>query len=190
MTSLAQTISSALQAVGHLTEDRLNDIVVEFDALNLIEEERLAAMATTIAATACGRHARHTAIYLEAVRTWSLEIAASLQPPPPHLRFAVELDRVAEGAELLIAGIESLVGFMVGREIRTQDRLVTELAVISRLLGRNDADTIHLALGAVDRAIKLRSFQPGAIVLVPLREASRPVGRETNLELLEPLGCA
>ena len=43
MSSLAQTISIALQAVGPVTGDRLRDIIVDFDGLNLIEEERLAA---------------------------------------------------------------------------------------------------------------------------------------------------
>ncbi|HEX3501512.1 MAG TPA: hypothetical protein VHT04_19525, partial [Stellaceae bacterium] len=67
MNSLAETIHSALQAAGSATENRLRDIVADFDGLNLIEEERLAAISTMIAATACARHARHKTIYLEAV---------------------------------------------------------------------------------------------------------------------------
>jgi hypothetical protein len=190
MSSLAETISSALQAVGPATEDRLRDIVADFDGLNLIEEERLAAVATTIAATACTHHARHKAIYLDAVRTWSLEIAAELRPAPPRLRFAVELERVNDGADVLISGIESLIELMSTQAIQTKDRLVTELALISRLLGRNDANTIYMVLNAVDRAVKGHGFSPGAVVMVPLRDASQPVGREANLALLEPRGCA
>src|SRR6476620_1707055 len=101
MSSLAETISIALQAVGPATGDRLRDIIVDFDGLNLIEEERLAAVATAIAATACTHHARHKAVYLDAVRTWSLEIAAELRPAPPRLRFAVDLERVSDGADIL-----------------------------------------------------------------------------------------
>ena len=189
MNSLAETIDSALQAAGSLTENRLRDIIAEFDALNLSDEEGLAAVATAVAATACARHARHKAIYLDAVRTWSLEIAAALVPPPPRVRFAVELERVAEGADLLIAGSASLVALMAAQEIRTQDRLVTELALVSRLLGRSDANTVHLALGAVERAVKTPGFRRGAVVVVPPRDTT-PLCRTADLALLEPRGCA
>jgi antitoxin (DNA-binding transcriptional repressor) of toxin-antitoxin stability system len=189
MNSLAETIDNALQAAGSVTETKLRDIVADFDGLNLIEEERLAAIATMIAATACARHARHKAIYLEAVRTWSLETAATLQPPPPRQRFTVELERVAEGAEILIAGTEALVALMVAQGTRTQDRLVTELALVSRLLGRSDANTIHLALGAVERAVKTPGFQRGGLVLVPPRDTT-PLLRTADLALLDPRGCA
>jgi hypothetical protein len=189
MNSLAETIDNALQAAGSVTESRLRDIVADFDGLNLIEEERLAAIATMIAATACARHARHKAVYLEAVRTWSLETAATLQPPPPRQRFTIELERVAEGAEILIAGTESLVTLMMAQGTRTQDRLVTELALVSRLLGRSDANTVHLALGAVERAGKTPGFRRGAVVLVPPRDTT-PLCRTDDLALLEPRGCA
>ena len=190
MNSLAETIDSALQAAGTLTVNRLRDVITDFDGLNLIAEERLAAVATTIAAAACERHARHKAIYLDAVRSWSLEIAAALQPAPPRIRFAMELERVAEAAEILVSGSESLVALMMAQEIRTQDRLVTELALVSRLLGRNDANTINLALSAVDRAIKGPGFRAGALVLVPLRDAALPVDRAADLAVLEPRGRA
>ena len=87
-------------------------------------------------------------------------------------------------------GSESLVALMMAQEIRTQDRLVTELALVSRLLGRNDANTIHLALSAVDRAIKGPGFRAGALVLVPLRDAALPVDRAADLAVLEPRGRA
>jgi hypothetical protein len=189
MNSLAETINSALQAAGSVTENKLREIIADFDGLNLIEEERLAAIATMVAATACARHARHKAIYLEAVRTWSLETAATLQPAPPRQRFSIEFERVAEGAEILIAGTETLVALMTAQGIRTQDRLVTELALVSRLLGRSDANTIHLALGAVERAVKTPGFLRGALVLVPPRDTT-PLCRTADLGLLDPRGCA
>jgi hypothetical protein len=190
MNSLAETIDSALQAAGTLTENRLRDIIADFDGLNLIAEERLAAVATLVAAAACERHARHKSIYLDAVRSWSLEIAAALNPAPPRMRFAMELERVAEAADVLISGSEALVTLMIAQGIRTQDRLVTELALVSRLLGRNDANTVHLAMSAVDRAIKGNGFRTGALVLVPLRDAAMPVERTADLTLLEPRGRA
>lgn len=190
MNSLAETIDGALQAAGSLAEKRLRGIIADFDALDLIAEEGLAALATTIAATACIRHARHKTIYLDAVRTWSLEIAAMLAPPPPRVRFAVALERAAEGADILIAGSAGLVALLMAQEVRTQDRLVTELALVSRLLGRNDANTIHLTLSAVVRAVTATGFRPGALVLVPLRDAAPPLDREADLASLEPRGRA
>lgn len=190
MNSLAETIECALQAAGSVTENTLRDIVTDFDALSLIEEESVAAVATAIAATAHSRHGRHKAVYLDAVRTWSLEIAAALQPAPPRLRFAVEIERVAEGSHILITGIESLIASMLTKGIRTQDRLVTELALVSRLLGRNDANTIHLALGAIDWALGDDNYHAGALVLVRLRDAAPPIDRGADLAVLQPRGRA
>ena len=54
MTSLAETIDTALAAVGPETEDRLRDVVSDFEGQALADEERLAALATSIAAIAAG----------------------------------------------------------------------------------------------------------------------------------------
>jgi len=78
---------------------------------------------------------------------------------------------------------------MMAQGTRTQDRLITELALVSRLLGRSDANTIHLALGAVERAVKMPAFRGGALVLVPQRDTT-PLCRTADLALLEPRGCA
>src|ERR671939_88471 len=109
MSSLAETINNALQAVGQATEDRLRDITADFDGANLTAEERLAAIATSVAANAILNHKRHKSIYLDAVKTWSLEIAEELQPRPIRLRRPVRAENVEEGAEILIPGLESLI---------------------------------------------------------------------------------
>lgn len=190
MSSLAETINSALRAVGPATEDRLRDIIADFDGLHLTDEERLAAVATTIAATACNHHQKHKSVYLDAVRTWSLEIAAELKPAPLRLRFAADLERISDAADILITGIDSLIELMGAMGARTQDRLVTELALVSRLLGQVDASTIHMTLRTVDRALNAKGFRSGSVVMVPLREATRLISRDANLEMLQPRGCA
>jgi hypothetical protein len=190
MTSLAETINNALRAVGPATEDRLRDVIGEFDALNLSAEERLAAVATAIAATAWTHHRRHKAVYLEAVRTWSLEIAAELEPGPLRLRAPADAERVADGAEVLVCGLDSLIELMAATPVRMQDRLVTELALISRLLGQNDANTIHLTLLAVGGALASDAYEAGAPIDIPLRQCSMPVPRDAALATLEPRGCA
>lgn len=190
MGSLAETINSALQAVGQAAEDRLRDVIADFDGANLTDEERLAAVATAIAANAVAHHGRHKSVYLDAVRTWALEIAAELQPRPMRLRRPVRVDNVEEGAEVLISGLDSLIEMMVGQDTRTQDRLVTELALIARLLGENDVNTIHLAMLAVSRALDSEGYKPGELVTVPLRETGALLDRHAMLESLQPRGCA
>lgn len=190
MSSLAETISRALMVVGPAAEGRLRDVVADFEELRLGEEERLAAVATAVAAAACNHHRRHRAIYLDAVRAWSLEVAGELEPEPPRVRFAADIERTAEGAEILISGIDSLIELMASMAVRTQDRLVTELALVARLLGQNDANTIHRALSAVERALSGRCFRPGMLVMVPLYDAPQLVRRDSDLEGLDPRGCA
>lgn len=190
MATLAETISSALRAVGPTTESRLRDVMADFDAMNLSGEERLSAVTTTIASLAATHHRKHRGAYLDAVNAWSLEIAAQLRPEPLRLRGAAETAQIAEAADLLTSGVESLIDAMNGDSVRTQDRLVTELAVVTRLLGENDANTIHQALLSVGRALDRKDFQPGEVVMVPLRDSLRPLSRDSQLELLAPRGCA
>lgn len=190
MATLAETINSALRAVGRAAESRLRDVVAEFDNINLSGEERLDAIATAIAALACTHHRKHRPVYLDAVKTWALEIASELQPAPLRLRAPVEARHVAEAAEVLTAGVDGLIEMMTAGAVRTQDRLVTELAVVARLLGEHDANTIHLALRAVGDALDEAGFDPGEVISVPLREAALPLARDAVLESLAPRGCA
>jgi hypothetical protein len=190
MSSLAETINNALRAVGPATEDRLREVIAEFENMNLSGEERLSAVATAIAAAATTHHRRHKPVYLDAVRTWALEIAAELQPGPLRLRRAPDRGQIEEGAEILVAGIDSLIELMAAHGVRTQDRLVTELALVSRLLGQHEANIIHLTLLVIARAISEADYRPGAVIALPLRETALPLTRDAALEALAPRGCA
>src|SRR6185437_4347591 len=152
MTTLAETISGALMAVGPETEDRLRDIVAELGALNLTEEDRLSALATAIAAAAWIHHGRHKAVYLDAVRTWSLEISVDLEPPPVRLVNFCTDTPIEEAAELLIAGLEDLIDTMTSACVGVQDRLITELPLFAQLLGQYDANSIHQTFNAIATA--------------------------------------
>src|SRR5216684_4194418 len=76
MSSLVETINSALAAVGPTTEGRLRDLLAEFGELNLGDEDRLSALATAIAAAAATHHLRHKGTYLERPRLHRIEIGA------------------------------------------------------------------------------------------------------------------
>jgi hypothetical protein len=190
MATLSETINSALRAVGRATESRLREVIAEFDNMNLSGEERLDAIVTAIAALAWTHHRKHKRVYLDAVKTWALEIAAELQPGPLRLRAASDLRQVEEAAEVLIGGVDSLIEMMNAGAVRTQDRLVTELAVVARLLGEHDANTIHLALRTVSDALEQAGFDPGEPIAVPLRQSLLPLTRHVSLETLAPRGCA
>lgn len=190
MSTLADTISNALAAVGPATETRLRDIFAEFGGLSLGEEDRLTVLATTIATVAVTHHARHKSVYLEAVRTWALEISAELQPPPLRLAGSMIGGPIEEGAEILITGVDSLIEAMTMADVGVQDRLVTELALVARLLGQHDANTIHLTLMSVERVLDAPGYRPGDAVSVPLRETARPLTRDVALASLQPRGVA
>ena len=190
MSSLAQTINNALLAAGPATEDRLHDVIMDFDGMNLSGEERLAAVATAIAAVAWTHHKKHRHVYLDAVKTWALEIASELQPAPLRLRRPADAIQVEEAADILISGIDQLIDLMSENAIRTQDRLVTELAVVARLLGQNDANTVHLTLREVTRLLDDPGFRAGEVLNLPLREFAFPIARDAKLEMLAARGCA
>ncbi len=190
MSSLIETINSALAAVGPATEGRMRELMAEFGELNLGDEDRLAALATVIAAAAATHHHRHKTIYLEAVRSWALEIAEALEPAPLRLSGVALAGPIEEGAEILIAGLESLIDSMTEAGVRVQDRLVTELAVVARLLGEHDANTIHMTLMTVSDSLADPRYQPGAVIRLPLREAVQPLSRDVRLEALTPRGVA
>lgn len=190
MSTLAETIHNALAAIGPSAEGQLRDIIAEFGDLNLSEEERVSVLATVIAAAASTHHVRHKNIYLEAVRTWALEISAELQPPPVRLSNHRMSGPVEEGAEILIGGLDGLIDALTSAGVGIQDRLVAELALIARLLGEHDVNTVHFALMAVTQALADSGYRAGDKVLVPLREAVRPLTREESIETLQPRGVA
>src|SRR5260370_38410610 len=142
MSSLVETINSAWAAVGPATEGQLLDLLAEFGELNLGDEDRLSALATVIAAAAATHHLRHKGIYLEAVKTWALEIAGQLEPAPLRLAFAPGGGPVEEGAEILISRLDSLIESMTQAGVRIQDRLVTHVPRVGRPLGPPAPHTI------------------------------------------------
>jgi hypothetical protein len=190
MSSLVETINTALAAVGPATEHHLRELLAEFGELNLGDEERLSALATVIAAAAATHHRRHKAVYLEAVKTWALEIAEALAPAPVRLAGVAIGGPIEEGAEILISGLDALIDSMTQAGVRVQDRLVTELAVVARLLGQHDANTIHMTLMTVGGTLADPDYRPGEVIHVPLHENVMPLSRSSRLEALTPRGVA
>ncbi len=190
MTSLAETIDTALAAVGRETEDQLRDVSGDFEALELADEERVSALATAVAAIAVQYHKRHVSAYLEAVRTWSLEIAEMVQPAPTELRYMPDTSTIETAARRLYAGLDGVIERMRQEGVDVRDRLITELAVVARFLGQHDPNTITIAVMAVNRALGDPQYRRGAVVRVPLREIAGSAALVPDLEVLEPRGNA
>jgi hypothetical protein len=190
MSTLAETIDEAMIRLGPATRIRLRDIVAELCSLNLGEEDRLAVLATALAAFATLHHARHKPVYLEAVRAWSLEISVGLAPPPVRFSRLAGEGPVAEGAEILIAGLDGLLDTLAQGSAGLQDRLVLELALFSQLLGQHDVNAVHLTLAAVADALGDEDYRPGHAVRVPLAQTAMPLTRDACLATVAPRGVA
>ena len=190
MSTLAETIDEAMLRLGPAIQDRLRDIVAELYGLNLGEEDRLAVLATALAAVASTHHARHKPVYLEAVRAWSLEISVGLAPPPVRFSRLAGEGPVEEGAEILVAGLDGMLDGLAQGAARLQDRLVLELALFARLLGQHDVNAVHLTLAAVADALGDDDYRPGHAVRVPLDQTVMPLSRDACLATVAPRGVA
>ncbi|HWK45858.1 MAG TPA: hypothetical protein VNT30_14145 [Stellaceae bacterium] len=189
MTSLAETIDRTLANIGNDPRDLLLDTLDGFEALGLPDEERLSAIATAIGTSAVTNHARHIRVYLDAIQVWALEVAVGRSPPPARLNTVANPARSALGAEVLITGADTLLDSLRSQNVNLQDRLVTELALYTRLIGQHDANCILLTLRSVADAIHRPDFFPGTHISVLLRD-TRMLTREQSLADMPVRGTA
>jgi len=190
MNRLAETINEAMTRLGPATSDRVRDIMTDIAQLNLGPEDHLSVLATAIAAVAATYHARHKPVYLEAVKTWSLEISVGLAPPPVRLSSPAEDALIEDGAEILVGGLDGLLEQLAVGAAGLQDRLVVELSLFAQLLGQHDVNTVHQTLRAVAEAIDDEDYRPVRVVRVPLEAAIVPLGRDACLATIVPRGVA
>jgi len=190
MSTLIETIRDVLTRLGPATESRLAEILEEFAGLHLGDDDQLAVLATALAAIAARHHARHKPIYLEALRTWSLEISAGLAPPPARPSEIADDALIEEDAEILVNGLDGLLDLFSRSAASVHDRLVLELTLFAQLLGQHDANAIHLTLMAVSDALADEDYRAGRAVRAPLGEMAMPLGRDVCLASVAPRGVA
>lgn len=191
MGTLSETISSALAAAGPAVEGRFYDILAELAELNLAEEGRLAVLASALAAVAALHHGPHKGVYLEAVRTWALEVSVARGGPARRLGSGGDgAGAITDGTEILLAGLDALLETMDQAGVGVREQLATELALFARLLGQYDAEAIHLTLMAAATAAAGQGFRPGQTVDVVLAATARPIARDACLATLAPRGLA
>ncbi|HVA15376.1 MAG TPA: hypothetical protein VNF99_19160 [Stellaceae bacterium] len=190
MTDLPPLLIEALAAIGPETEARMGDLISDFGTLALGEEDRLSALAGTVATIAMTRYVRHGAIFIAALRSWALEISIALAPPSPRLTFDRRAGPIEEAQDLLLGGIDAILRAMIAAGSAKHHRLVTELAMMARLLGRYDALSVHMVVTAASRACDDPDWQSGGVVPVSLGESFLPLTRDAAIATIAPRGTA
>src|SRR6185312_11425665 len=168
MTDLPPLLIEALSAIGPETEARMGDLISDFVALPLSEEDRLSALAGAVATVATTRYLHHRPIFIAALRCWALEISIALLPVPPRIAFERRRGPGEEAQDGLLGGIDAILRAMVDDGSAKHHRLVTELAVMAQLLGRYDAHSIHLVLTAATLACDDPNWRVGKAIPVLL----------------------
>ena len=190
MTELPPLVIEALRAIGPETEARMGDLIGDFLALPLSDEDRLSAIAGAVATIASTRYRRHRPIFIAALRSWALEISIALSPSPPRIGFDRRRGRVAEAQDGLLDSLDAILRAMADDGSAKHHRLVTELAVMAQLLGRHDANSIHLVLTAASLACDDPRWSSGYPVPILLSDGAQLVARDARLEALAPRGTA
>jgi hypothetical protein len=190
MIDLPPLVIDALRAIGPETEARMGDLISDFLALPLTDEDRLSALAGAVATIATTRYRQHRPLFIAALRGWALEISIALSPTTPGLGFERRRGRVEDAQDGLLGGLDAILRAMLDSGLAKHHRLVTELAVMARLLGRYDAHSIHLVLTAASLACDDPRWRSGYIVPVLLADGAQMVTRDARLESLAPRGTA
>jgi hypothetical protein len=190
MSSLADTIAQSMTRLGPATKDQVRDIFAELVDLHLAPADRLSVLATSLAALASTYHARHIEVYFEAVRTWSLEISTELAPAPTMSAAYARGGCVADGADVILGGLDALFDGLRSDRAGLQDRLVLELSLLAQLLGQHDANSILFTLRTAIEALGEDGYRPGRVILVPLAQLALPLARDACLADLAPRGMA
>jgi len=141
-----------------------------FDEIGLGADERLSAVASTVAAAAA-RHGASVERFLrllqDLTRLGAGGIVRNGSPGTPRP------ERIAEGAQLLGGAFERLTAGLAAAMPREETQLV-EAVLLARLLAEFRPHAIRLALAAVGRAVADPGYRSGAPVAVPAPQAAAP----------------
>lgn len=190
MTDLPPLLTEALVAIGPETEARIDDLIADFLALSLSEDRRLSALAAVVATIATTRYLQHRDVFIAALRSWALEISISLAPLPPRLPVERCTGPIDEAQDVLLGGIDAILRAMMAAGSEKHHRLVTELAVMARLLGGYDATRVHLVVTAASRACNDPDWRSGDRIPVSLYDGARPLTRDAAIATVAPRGTA
>jgi len=187
--ALVETINQTLRNIGVGPGRVLLETIESFEEMTLTDQERISALASAIAGSALAYHSTRVASYLDAIRVSAMAIALEILPPPPAIGAYPTLGHIAEGADLLSGGLQHLIDMLYSEAIGLEDRIIAEIALYARLLGRHDPNTVHAVLAGVDDALRHPDFAEGDLVAVSLGDPARIDG-SMPLEQMPILGVA
>ncbi len=189
MRDLVDTINQTLRNIGVGPGRILIETIESFEEMTLTDQERISALASAIAGSALAYHSTRVASYLDAIRVSALAIALEILPPPPAIGAYPTLVHIAEGADLLSGGLHHLIDELYSEAIGMEDRIIAEIALYARLLGRHDPNTVQAVLSGVDDALQHPDFVEGDLVAVPLGDPFH-IDAAMPLEQMPILGVA
>ncbi|GGF25872.1 hypothetical protein GCM10011611_34900 [Aliidongia dinghuensis] len=189
MRAVVEAINQTLRNIGSEPGRVLLDTIESFESMALTDEERISALASSIANSAVAYHGTRIDGYLTALRVSSMAIALELLPPPPSAGATPALGHIAEGADILSCGLHHLLDALYSASIGVEDRIVAEIALYARLLGRHDPNTVQMVLQGVDDAVNHPDFAEGDLVAVTITDPFR-LDLTLPLDQLPTLGVA
>jgi hypothetical protein len=144
---------------------RMNVALAAFDDIGLGADERLAAVASAIAAAAMKRHAAAALRFLRFLQELTRPGAGGLvrTGSPGHPR----AERIAEGAALLDGAFDRLSATLAEAAMPRAEAHLVEAVLLARLLAEFRPLAVRLALVAVERAIADPGYRCGTVVAVP-----------------------
>jgi len=187
--AIVQTINQTLRNIGTGPGRVLMETIDAFEGLALTDQERLSALASSIANSALTYHSTRIRAYLDAIQASAMAIALEILPPPPAVGAFPAVGLIAEGADLLSGGLQHLIEALHSASIGAEDRAITEIALYARLLGRHDANTVQAVLRGIDDALTHPDFAEGDLVAISLADPFR-VDLSQSLETMPTLGIA
>lgn len=189
MRALVETINQTLRNIGAGPGRVLLETIESFEEMTLTDQERISALASSIAGSALAYHSTRVDSYLEAIGDSAMEIALEILPPPPSIGAFPTLGHIAEGADLLSGGLHELIDVLYSESIGMEDRIIAEIALYARLLGRHDPNTVQMVLRGIDDALQHPDFVEGDLVAVSLGDPAR-IDFSMPLEQMPVLGVA
>jgi hypothetical protein len=187
--ALVETINQTLRNIGMGPGRILLETIESFEELTLTDQERISALASSIAGSALAYHSNRIDSYLDAIRVSAMAIALEILPPPPSIGAFPTLGHIAEGADLLSGGLHELIDVLYSEAVGTEDRVIAEIALYARLLGRHDPNTVQAVLVGVDDALQHPDFVEGDLVAVAIGDPSK-IAANLPLEHMPILGVA
>lgn len=167
----AETVQQAMARAGRLAQNDLAAAFTGFERLGLSRQERLAAIASAVAACQRKRHAGDGAGFVRALRELTRPALGYFGDLGGGELF---LSRVVEGLRLVVRGLDRLFDRLQEAGLSAESAALVEAVMLARLLTQHRPHQIRLAIDAAERAAARPDYVPGDIVALGATTAVAP----------------